>query len=154
METIEFQESDGTIRKLVGDSGDESVGVAPKWFADDNKWEERGENNCDYCGAVALPGVNCGCVADETIRTLRAQLAELQTAEVLYRDNVAMSEVADQLRGETERLTAENARLREALERIANNYWTSSAAESMRSIARAAMEGELSGNSGELEVKP
>lgn len=52
--------------------------------------------------------------------------------EVLYRDNVAMSEVADALR-------ASNARLRDALERIANNHWTSSAAESMRCIARAAL---------------
>lgn len=39
METIEFQESDGTVRKLVWDSGDESVGLAPKWVVDDEEWE-------------------------------------------------------------------------------------------------------------------
>lgn len=66
-------------------------------------------------------------VAIGAIAALQKQVAGLQTHnEVVYRDNVALSETAD--------------RLRDALERIANNHWTSSAAESMRTIAREALE--------------
>lgn len=55
-------------------------------------------------------GVPVMVVSEETAETLRDQLAQLQTAAVvLYRDNVAMSEVADGLRAEVEALNAKLA---------------------------------------------
>lgn len=63
-----------------------------------------------------------GLVTDEQAEILSLR-AKLQAAEA-----------------ENARLHAEVARLREALERIVSNHWTSSAAESMRCIAREALE--------------
>lgn len=86
-----------------------------------------------------------GLVTDEQAEILSLR-AKLQAAEAMVatahppkmiRDLVSKLQAAE---AENARLHAEVARLREALERIVSNHWTSSAAESMRCIAREALE--------------